>query len=425
MKFKIIRHACMALVWCGSVTALHAQDTLHITLRDAEQKFLDSNLSLLSQRYNIDVAKAQVIQAKLFPNPSIDLSGNIYNPDRKKWGDISNKTGEYTIGIQQLIQLAGKRNKQIRIAETNTQIAEQQFFDLLRTLRYTLRSDFYQAYFFQSSINAYSVQVTTLEKLATTYDELQKKGIVTLKDAVRIKSLLYSLKAERTSLQNQFNDVEAEMQLLLKNNHTWYIPDADTNIIVKAPIQDLQLQTLLDSAYANRYDLKLTQSNLLLNQQNYQLQKALAVPDLTLGGQFDKRGSFVDNASFLTVGMDLPFFNRNQGNIKAAKISIDQSKVLVQQQTQTVENEVQTAFTKALNTDKMLNSVDPGFRNDFEKLLKSVTDNFAKKNLSILEFTDFYDSYKENILQINQLMNDRMQAIETLNFAVGKPLINQ
>jgi len=424
MKFTITKHACMALVLCGGLIRAHAQDTLHISIQDAEKQFIDKNLSLLAERYNIDAARAQVIQAKLYPNPNINLAGNIYNPDRKKWADVSNKTGEYAIGVQQLILLAGKRNKQVKMAETSTQIAEQRFFDLLRTLRYTLRSDFYQAYFFQSSINAYSVQVSTLEKLVSTYDELQKKGIVTLKDAVRIKSLLYSLKAERTSLQNQFNDVEAEMQLLLQNNHTWYVPDADTNIIVKTPVQDLKLQVLLDSAYANRYDLKLAQSNLLLNQQNLQLQKANAVPDLTLGAQFDKRGSFVENASFLTVGMDLPFFNRNQGNIKAAKISIDQSKVLVQQQSQVVENEVQTAFTKALNTDKMLSSVDPGFRNDFEKLLKSVTENFTKRNLSLLEFTDFYDSYKENILQINQVMNDRMQAIETLNFAVGKPLIN-
>jgi len=414
----------MVLVLCGGLIRSHAQDTLHISIQDAEKQFIDKNLSLLAERYNIDAARAQVIQAKLYPNPNINLAGNIYNPDQKKWGDISNKTGEYAVGVQQLILLAGKRNKQVKIAETNTQIAEQRFFDLLRTLRYTLRSDFYQAYFFQSSINAYSVQVSTLEKLVATYDELQKKGIVTLKDAVRIKSLLYSLKAERTSLQNQFNDVEAEMQLLLQNNHTWYIPDADTNIIIKTPVQDLKLQVLLDSAYANRYDLKLAQSNLLLNKQNLQLQKANAVPDLTLGAQFDKRGSFVENASFLTLGMDLPFFNRNQGNIKAAKISIDQSNVLVQQQTQVVENEVQAAFTKALNTDKMLASVDPGFRNDFEKLLKSVTENFTKRNLSLLEFTDFYDSYKENILQINQVMNDRMQAIETLNFAVGKPLIN-
>jgi cobalt-zinc-cadmium efflux system outer membrane protein len=110
------------------------------------------------------------------------------------------------------------------------------------------------------------------------------------------------------------------------------------------------LPSLVDSAYANRNDLKLAQNNLKYSQLDYSLQKALAVPDLTVGAQFDKRGSFVDNASFLTVAMDLPFFNRNQGNIKAAKLNIDQSKVSLQQTQTTVENEVQAAYVKALNT---------------------------------------------------------------------------
>jgi cobalt-zinc-cadmium efflux system outer membrane protein len=122
--------------------------------------------------------------------------------------------------------------------------------------------------------------------------------------------------------------------------------------------------------------------------------------------------------------MDLPFFNRNQGNIRAAKISIDQSNTLLTQQRLTVENEVQQAYTKALTSEKMLNAIDPNFQNDFDKLLKSITENFEKRNISLLEFTDFYDSYKQNALQWNQLQNDRIQAIESLNFSIGKSIIN-
>jgi cobalt-zinc-cadmium efflux system outer membrane protein len=226
-------------------------------------------------------------------------------------------------------------------------------------------------------------------------------------------------------MENQVNDIESELQLLLANNHAYYMIDMPDNIAATLPaVRNTNLQSLIDSAYANRQDLLEAQNNLLYNQQNLKLQKAMAVPDLTLGADFDKRGSFVNNASFLTLGIDLPFFNRNQGNIKAASLSIDQNKVFVTQATQKVENEVQTAYLKALNTDKMLESVDPGFRGQFEQLLKAVTENFLKKNLSLLELTDFYDSYKENILQLNQLQNDRMQAIETLNFAIGKTLFN-
>jgi cobalt-zinc-cadmium efflux system outer membrane protein len=412
--------ACLLLVLAAK--SVQAQDTVHITLPEAEKQFLDKNLQLLAEKYNVSIARAQIIQARLYNNPNLQLSGNLYNPDQKKFFDVSNSTGQYEVGIQQMISLAGKRNKQVKIAQTNAAMAENSFFDLLRTLRFSLRSNFYQAYFLQNSMSAYAEQISSLEKMDATYKDLQTKGLVTLKDAVRLRSLLYSLKAERTSMQNQVNDLEAEIQLLLQNNHVWYALDMSTVDIPS--IRQTSLQSLIDSAYENRQDLALAKNSQLYNEQNYKLQKAVAVPDLTLGADFDKRGSFVNNATFLTVGIDLPFFNRNQGNIKAAKYGIDQTKLQVQQQQMTVENEVQTAYSKALNTDKMLESIDPGFRKDFEQLLKNITDNFLKKNISLLELTDFYDSYKENLLQMNQLQNDRMQAIETLNFAVGKTLFN-
>lgn len=419
--YRTITCCFLLLLACAGV---HAQDTTHITLQQAEQQFLEKNLELLAEKYNVSIARAQIIQARLYNNPNLTFSGNLYNPDRKKYFDISNRTGQYEVAIQQMISLAGKRNKSVKLARTNAEMADNAFFDLLRTLRFTLRSNFYQAYYLQNSMHAYDVQIAALEKMDGTYNDLQKKGLVTLKDAIRLRSLLYSLKAERTSLANQVNDIESELQLLLQNNHSWFAPDMPDSALVAQPIRQTSLQTLVDSAYLNRQDLQLAQNSLRYTEQNYSLQKAMAVPDLSLGASFDKRGSFVDNATFLNLGIDLPFFNRNQGNIKAAKYSVDQSKLLVQKQSLTVENEVQTAYVKALNTDKMLESVDPDFRKQSEQLLGSITENFLKKNISLLELTDFYDSYKENVLQLNQLQNDRMQAIETLNFAIGKTMFN-
>ena len=424
---KITNLARIAFVFMGVLcTALYcpAQDTLRITLPDAEKQFTEKNLALMAEKYNIDIARAQVMQARLYNNPNIQIAAAAWNPNQKKVLDVSNATGEYVAGIQQLIIMAGKRNKQIKLAETNTLMAENRFYDLLRTLRFTLHSDFYQAYFLQHAVSAYQVQISALEKLSANYNELQAKGVITLKEVVRIKSLLYSLKAEQTNLQNQFNDTEAELQMLLQNNHAWFVPVSDINISGIPSMRQFVLPTLVDSAYANRYDLKLAANALDYSQQNYSLQKAMAVPDLMAGAQFDKRGSYVNNASFLTLAMDLPFFNRNQGNIKAAKTAIDQSKIVLDRQRLTVENDVQQAYVKALNTEKMISSIDTNFQNDFDKLLKSVTDNFEKRNISLLEFTDFYDSYKQNMLQWNQLQNDRIQAIESLNFTIGKPIVN-
>ena len=46
-----------------------------------------------------------------------------------------------------------------------------------------------------------------------------------------------------------------------------------------------------------------------------------------------------------------------------------------------------------------------------------------KQNIDVVEFLDFFDSYKTTILQNNQFQNDRRQAYEQLNWAVGKIVI--
>ncbi len=410
--------AVVCLVWC--TTLVHAQDTLKLSLQDAETQFLQKNLQLLAEKYNIDMARANVIQARVYNNPNVSFTPNFYNPDKRKYFDVG-KTGQFELAVQQVITLARKRNKAIQLAQAGITLSEDRFYDLLRTLRYTLRSNLYQVFYLQNAVNAYDRQIASLEQLNSNYQQLLTKGAVTLKDATRIQALLYSIKADKTNLQNQINDVEADLQLLLQNNKIYVVPVVDDKTLLDVATYPLQMLT--DSAFVNRRDLKLAENTVLYNERNYTLQKALATPDLTVGASYDKAGSYVNNATFVTVAMDLPFFNRNQGNIRAARISIDQSKVAAENQKTIVENDVQQAYVKALNTAKMLQSWDPSFRANNEKLLKSITENFEKKNISLLDFTDFYESYKDNILQYNQLQSDKMQAIEAINFAVGKTII--
>ena len=269
------------LILC--VVTVHAQDTIRLSLPEAENQFLQKNLSLLAEKYNIDIAKALVVQARLYTNPNFSVTGNIYNQQQKKLLDVSNQSGEYIIAVQQLIRVAGKRNKEIKLAETSTKLSENRFFDLLRTLRFSLRSNFYSAYYLQNSINAYQVQIISLIKLNESYEALKIKGVVTVKDAIRIKSLLYSLKAEQTGLQNQLNDVEAELQILLQDNKTRFTPVMEKNDGLSASFKQMNLTDLIDTAYQYRFDLKLAENTLLYNQQNLALQK-LVLEGLALTG---------------------------------------------------------------------------------------------------------------------------------------------
>jgi cobalt-zinc-cadmium efflux system outer membrane protein len=105
----------------------------------------------------------------------------------------------------------------------------------------------------------------------------------------------------------------------------------------------LIMSNWLDSALVNRYDLRTAHSLVQLSQSNFALQKALRTPDLLLGANYDKAGNYVRNYNALSVAIDLPFWNRNQGNIKAAKFQIETNKQLQSQAELQVRNEISNA----------------------------------------------------------------------------------
>src|ERR1700722_8402725 len=156
----------------GSVLAQPVMDTLRLQLPEAEKMFLDSNLQLLAQRYNINANQALVIHARLWPNPNFSISHGLYSAQLRQFFPTG-ANDETTIDLDQEILLAGKRNKQIKLAQANVELTQNQFFDLLRTLKYTLRTDFYQIYFLRQSAKVYDAEIKALSHVADAYSQAQ------------------------------------------------------------------------------------------------------------------------------------------------------------------------------------------------------------------------------------------------------------
>ena len=407
-------------------TVSYKPDTLSIGLQEAENQFLKNNLRVLSQKYSMDSAKAIVISARVYDNPQFSIGTGFYEPDTKKFFDFSNDNREISMQISQLVKTAGKRNKAIKVAQTGVQITEYEFYDLLRTLRYTLRNDFYNIYFLQQSAKVYTQEIQSLQKTASAFEEQVKKGNIAQKEFLRIQSQLYTLQAELINLQGTIDDANSEFKLLIRAKASVYIKplltiaDNQKNIVTS-----VAYQTLLDSAYQNRYDLKIAKANETQSEQYLRLQKAMAIPDLTFSGGYDRLGSYVNNYNSLGVGFDIPFFNRNQGNIKQARAMVESSKLELTGVQDELENQVENSYAGALRAENLLNSIDTKFDTDFNKLINEVTVNYEKRNISLLEFIDFYDSYKQNVLQLNNLKYNRISQLEQLNYTTGTQFFNK
>jgi len=398
-------------------------DTLHISLDSAERTFLHNNLLLLAQKYNIDAQKALIIQARLYPNPNIAISNTFYQTQTNKLLPVGSN-GELQTTLSQIIILAGKRNKQIKIAETNVKLAEYQFYDLIRTLKYALRTDFFNIYYQQQSAKVYDQEIRSLQQVVNAFEQQKGKGYIAEKEVVRIKAQLYSLESEYNDLVNQINDIQSELRLILQVKDYYIDPIVNNNTIAGLSPDKYSLATMIDSAYHARTDLKIAKTTVDLSRQNYSLQKAMAVPDVTLQLGYDQQGSYIKNFNSLGFGIDVPLFNRNQGNIKSAKSIIDFSATSQKSTEATVEEQIYRSLQKAYDNNTLYHKIDPSFGKDFERLKNEVLINYKKRNIGLLDFLDFYDSFKQNTLQINTVKFNRISAFEDINFYTGTNFFN-
>ncbi len=379
---------------------------------------------MLAQKSAIEASRAAILQVRLFENPVLTLDQNIYNHANGRYFDVS-RNGQTFVQLEQLFQLAGKRNKRVQVETLNSQLTEQAYFDLLRTLRFTLRANMVELYYKQQGYQVLQEKTQSVQRLVTALDGQYRKGNIPLKEITRLKALLFQLGNQQLSLLNEIQERQSELRFLTHTPATTVlVPTLEEATLNAVTGGQLSFAQLLETAQENRYDLKAAQTQVQLQEANLKLQKALAVPDLTLSANYDRQSNFIRNYTGLGVSVPLPLWNRNQGNISMARHQVDQSQHLLAQQQLELETQVMQAYRKAQEAQQFYNSFDPSFRQDFNRLLEGITTSFMRRNISLIEFLDYYETYTDSMTQLLELSTNRLRALEEINYAVGKPVIS-
>ena len=421
-----MRSALFAAMLCvASVnSSLKAQtDTLRVTIREAEKMFLQNNLSLLAAHYNIDANEALIRQARLWDNPVLSTDQNIYD-SQGGFFKHDQTNGQIYVQVMQLFKTAGKRNKLAQLAIDNTSVSKAQFDDLVRTLRYALISDLFEIEHQLKIKRVYDAEIHELETLVTGMDQQMKSGNISIKDNIRIKALLFNLKNELVNIDAALFPIESEVKLLLLRKDsafviptfTYYLP---TVIKTELPPKD----TLIAEALANRTDAKIARSMLEYQNHNLTYQKALAKPDLSIGTEYDQRSSYAPNYVGLAISLPLNIFNKNQGNIKAAEIGIKQQQAVIDGTLAKIENDINGSLARIRFYQQVNDLQQLDFAQQYDAVFQNMLKSYQQRQVSLLEFIDFADAYKDTKLKLLEQHTSLIKSIVELNYLVGKDVI--
>lgn len=404
----------MIRVWTG----VAQEGVVRLSLDDALERFAACNLSLIAERYHVDMAEAQVTQAKLFENPVVSFEQNVYNRNNGKYFDLG-KEGEAVVEIEQLIYIAGQRNKRVRLEKLNKEMAVYQFEEVIRTLRGELKEKFVDLYYTRKSLSVYDREIGYLSTVLDVYKEQNAKGNVSLLEKSRIQALLLSLKQERNGISNEAVALEGDLRLLLGLKRE-EVPEPlfDESALDRIELEKLPLAEL-SARMAGRPDLKQAEAGIRASEADVRLQRSLAFPEVSLKGAYDRAGNFCNNYFAIGLSVSVPLFNRNQGNIKSARLSVLRNNTLAEQACRQADNELFACYTKLAKALELYRSSDYELERDFDRIIEGVNAGFRKRNISLLEFIDYYEAYKETCLQLYEMKRDVVMAAEGLNTIVG------
>lgn len=425
----MIKNLSILFFLCISTTLLYAQDTLRLSRAESEALFLKENLQLLAEEINISQAEAQVIQAKLWPNPELSIEEvNLWKKGNEDFAPpISGSFGknqQFSIEVEQLIITAGKRKKQIALEDINVEQAKHYFEDVLRNLKIEFRSQLTKLQYLQRSKSIYQEQYKSISQLAKGMQNQVNQGFVSRSDYIRLKAEELSFLKEVNTLNQDLNAAQKELKQLMHLAPTTRLHITEEGYLKnRKAIENLALKDLASIAQKNRPDLELADLEKEYAEQSYSFEKAQRIPDIALKAGYDRAGGVIPDFIGFGLSIDLPIFDRNQGHIKIAQQDIQKADLLQRQKLRGIENEITMVYDNLQQALAFYQNISDDYEAHLDTLLKAHTKNFKDKNINLLTYLDFLEAYLNNkiiMLEAVKTLNDKA---ETLNYTLGTDLI--
>ena len=412
--------------------ALGPADTLRLTLQEAQQRFVQTNFQLLAQRFNVNLAQATVVQSGLRDNPNVSLLANIYNPAIKKFfpfgpqyepdqnGNASGNT--YNVQVQQLLNLSRSRAKLVELSSTNVEVQQAAFEDLLRNSRFQLSQTFNNVIAERRKLDLLRDQRDQLGRLLVGFREQLRLGTIAGFEVTRLELEQQSLEKDRSDQLIQLGQDEAALRVFMALPGTTFVAPTGQELLPAAPAQLPTLADLTALAYQFRPDLRAATRQTDYTNQNLRLQHALAVPKLAMGLSYASYGSTYPSFTALQAAIDLPVFNRNQGNIQAAQVGIQQSVLGLNQNKLQVEQDVAAAVEQIQRAADLRRSVSDQYVRTIADVSRNAANDYKRRLIDLVSFIDKFRAYNAAQINLIDISNRLEQAKQQVNFVTNTPV---
>ncbi|MCS7025963.1 MAG: TolC family protein [Bryobacteraceae bacterium] len=317
-KFGLRRWATCRALWLWPAfpflaAPLHfAQAQVKLSLSEAVNQALEGNPSLQASRERIVLAQGLRQQAGLIPNPRLILQTENTRPYSPFVFPRDTDNFAY---LQQTVETGGKRERRIDAAAANLRRAELEQEVLRRQIAVRVKTAYWAASGAKTVERLLAQDVESFRRIVDYHETRVKEGAMAEVDLIRIR-----LENERLEISLNYATLEAErarINLFREMGKTDFPEVEFTEPLEPPPAPPVMA---VEQALEERAELRLARHMVDQSKAALRLQQSNATPNVDVLFGYKRATGFDSMMGGLQI--DLPFTNRNQGNIAAASAEV-------------------------------------------------------------------------------------------------------
>lgn len=394
-----------------------SQTTVKVSLDDAIQMALQHNHNLLAVRTTIQQSQAEETTANLRPNPVLIGDAQflpIFQPSNFS-ADYIDNIAQFDLGVSYLFERGKKRQHRLQAAKDVTAVTRSQVADNERSLTFSVASQFVNIELAESTLELAMQDLKSFQNTVDIGEARYKAGDIGMGDLLKIKLQLLQFQTDVSVAQLARVQGLSDLRQLLGYDS---VPqDYDVAGVfdyqpVKGNTDDFQARAL-----QNRPDLRAAQLGVVAANSQRELQKSIGKRDFTGQVNYTHIGYLNDISLFGQIQM--PIFDRNQGEIARAGFAITQAQEQEKFAAGQVLTDVRDAFENLRTNDQIVGLYRSGYL-DQAKQSRDISEYAYRHGAaSLLDFLDAERSYRSTQLAYRQTLASYLMALEQLREAVG------
>lgn len=380
---------------------------------------------LLAARQRVAIAEGRLLQAGLRPNPTLDAE---YGSPRFLGGEAERN---FSVGVSQTFELGAKRSRRVSVARLELQQARSEVLLIERQIAVEIRTSY-------ANVLASSRQLDLLQRLITADEEMVRAAEARLKEGDVAPLDVNLIKVEADTLRVRVIQLKSDLETgLLKLKAAIGADIAESLRLAPQPERpprlDLGLSELTEMALNERPDLQAARIGEKLGTARLGLARANSVPNIAGSVKYSRNKQIIDFPPVLGVGpfpqsdneltfgisVDLPIFNRNQGEIASAsagKVQAERQRAFVEE---TVRRDVAVAYRKYRAAAEAVVLYTTQILPRAEENLRSVRAAYVIGEFSIFDVVGEQRRLTENVTGYNQALREYYIALTELETAIG------